>query len=1125
LNYSELLNYAKVPTIQKGMEDYFAREVKVFHFDGRTLEAEVTGQRANPERVDIVFSDQDCWKIEQVNCTCSVAFRADDCCRHIVAAALTAQKMAKNGERVVRATETCVQEKSAASDALRRTPPDSEDDENPTPRGGRKNWDDRWEDWDGDSRDSFPKAKRSRKTNQRVLSLLSNASVIKANRRIATISKPDVAPLSLEPTLHFTHYDGVWITLKFGANKLYLIKYIGDFIGHHTYLSPMPLGRDTKLVPAREAFLPESLPVLDFTLRHFRVQMGARDLEKRRIQLTPTVVDEFFALYQEGDFLKIEGDRYKDIAGTYRISEQDYPLRFRLEKEEDGARLQADEEYQLLTGRQGVYLLVDRVLYKCSPAYCERCRYFLREINNLEDSIFIAEQDIPNLYSSVIYDTEDFLHFDIDDLLTDMQPAPLVTKVYFDVYGPSGVKAHMSFSYGEKSHDAFDEKYLNQTMDLVGEQVAETLLLKYMGPACIEPGTLAIEEDEDALYELIVRGVDEIAKVAEIYASEDFEKIKVRQKMSVSIGIRVNGNLLEIDFDPDDIDYSELAEILTSYRKAKKYRRMKDGSFLSLEGSAVADLAEFTEGLDLDGKELAGGRVRLDMNRAPYIDGMLKKSEEIRYERDDGFKNIIRNMRDIADADFHPPADLAKVLRNYQKTGFRWLKTIDELRFGGILADDMGLGKTLEVLALLLAYKEGAQIMPSIVICPASVVLNWEAECARFTPEMKTAAMVGGKAARDAIIENATQYDLLITSYGQMVRDVDAYQGVDFRYVILDEAQFVKNQKTQSAHAVKQLKGRTKIALTGTPIENSLAELWSIFDFVMPGYLYSYHRFRVKYETQITKFGNARIAERLHSLVRPFILRRLKKDVLKELPEKTESVILTAMEGDQEKLYLGTLAQTKAELSERMAEVTDAQGQILILAALTKLRQICCDPSLVFDDFKGSSAKLGACLELVQNSIASGHRILLFSQFTSMMAILSKAFDREKIGYYYLDGSTPKHERMSLVNAFNSGDTPIFLISLKAGGTGLNLTGADVVIHYDPWWNLSVQNQATDRAHRIGQEKNVQVFKLIVKNSIEEKILKLQEKKAALAESVIKAGGNAFETLSKEELLALFEGD
>jgi len=506
------------------------------------------------------------------------------------------------------------------------------------------------------------------------------------------------------------------------------------------------------------------------------------------------------------------------------------------------------------------------------------------------------------------------------------------------------------------------------------------------------------------------------------------------------------------------------------------------------------------------------------------LDTLLKQSEGMKYDRDGEFKKIVRDMKDISDADFAVPPSMKLVLRNYQKTGYQWLRTIAAYGFGGILADDMGLGKTIQVLALLLSQKnESTEHRLSLVVCPSSLVLNWESEANRFTPELRTLAIAGSAPQRAELLQTAGDVDLIITSYDSLKRDVENYQGMQFEYEMIDEAQYVKNHNTQNAKAVKAVKSRVRFALTGTPVENSLAELWSIYDFLMPGYLFSYGKFRKKLEVPIVRSNEKGAVEKLRKLVQPFILRRMKKDVLKELPEKTETVLFAEMTQEQEKLYLANVALTKQELTREFEAGESGENKFMILAMLTKLRQICCDPSLLYENYQGGSAKLELCMELVESCVEGGHKLLLFSQFTSMLQIIEQKLQAAGIAFYKLTGSTKTSERLGMVNAFNADQTPVFLISLKAGGTGLNLTGADVVIHYDPWWNVSAQNQATDRVHRIGQKKNVQIYKLISKKTIEEKILKMQQEKAELADKIIQEGDNALAKMSREQILGLFE--
>ena len=460
------------------------------------------------------------------------------------------------------------------------------------------------------------------------------------------------------------------------------------------------------------------------------------------------------------------------------------------------------------------------------------------------------------------------------------------------------------------------------------------------------------------------------------------------------------------------------------------------------------------------------------------------------------------------------------MLRPYQAYGYKWLRTLSASGFGGILADDMGLGKTLQMISVLLAERDEGAIGTSLIVCPASLVFNWLDEFARFAPDLKVCAVVGSQAERSSILERYARWDVLVTSYDLLKRDAPCYEDLTFLYEVLDEAQFIKNHSTSAAKSVKILRARHRFALTGTPIENRLSELWSIFDFLMPGFLYGYDVFRKELEAPIVKKGDEEASRRLRRMVSPFVLRRVKNDVLKDLPEKVEEVRVIRLEEEQQRLYDAQVVHMK-EMIAATGEEEFGRSRIRILAELTRIRQICCDPSLLFEGYEGGSAKREACLDLIRSAMEGEHRILVFSQFTSMLALLREDLDREGIAFYELTGATPKQERVSLVNAFNTGDVPVFLISLKAGGTGLNLTGADIVIHYDPWWNAAAQNQATDRTHRIGQTRMVTVFKLIAKDSIEEKIRIMQERKSSLADEIISSDASSLGTLDREELLAL----
>jgi superfamily II DNA or RNA helicase len=1093
-----LLRISDLKTITKGVEYFHKDRVYIYELGLQHACADVTGSGSNVYEVDLEFNDYDYRDVIEMHCTCPDFEERYDACKHIVATVLQVQQEAKNfGDDDFSLPSLIKQEK--------------------------------------------PK-KSTRATDKAALDLL-NRHAIRISKTVQTEIQDATAQATLEPTLHIdTHNDNDEITLSFkvGEKRLYVIKNLIPFKNGFGTSESMQFGKTYELILDKLSFTGSCVPLLEFFLRYFDPSDYVQRYgyysyysyyapTQKTMKLKPVMLDSFFATVL-GQKIFVENDKKKQ---NYLVSAGDVPVSLQLVKSGDGFLLKSESIFSIISGADFIYVFQDNTVYCCSKPFSDVCGELLKALASSHSGLYFSKTELPALLSSVLRDVEPYLDIAVTDGIEKYSPPPLETKVYFDVEN-GNVIAKMTFTYGDKMHTAFSNKTLTQSHELGAEIAAEQILQRYMSNRGIEPGTMILPGDlEQEIYELASHGIGEIQKFADVFVSEEFKKISVRPNPVVNVGVQVENNLLEVNFDIENIDFAEIAEILKSYKRAKKYHRLKDGSFLSLEDDGLSQLSELAEGLDIDEKHLKDGYAKFDVNRVLYVDSLLKNSEDIRFERDSSFKNIVKSMRDIADADFELPAKVDKILRNYQKTGYQWLRTIDYLNFGGILADDMGLGKTLEVLALLLAKKnEAKKDIPknkntptSIVVCPASLILNWESEVSKFTPSLRVAALIGNAEEREGMIRKISSVDILITSYDGLRRDIHLYDSYEFEFVILDEAQFIKNQNTQKAKSVKMLKCKTRLALTGTPVENNLAELWSIFDFLMPGYLHNYSHFHKKYETAIVKDKNLTATNRLRALVRPFILRRLKGDVLKELPEKTESVHRMVMGDTQRKIYVGALAQAKEDLTQRLEDASgEAQGRMVVLAALTRMRQICCDPALIYDNYNGGSAKLDACMELIESSMESGHRMLLFSQFTSMMEIIAERLDELKIGYYVLNGSTPKQERQNLVNKFNSGTTEVFLISLKAGGTGLNLTGADVVIHYDPWWNVSAQNQATDRAHRIGQTQKVQVYKLIVKDTIEDRIMEMQERKAALADSIIQEGGNAFDTLSSDELLSLFEG-
>ncbi|MGL5541250.1 MAG: SNF2-related protein, partial [Erysipelotrichaceae bacterium] len=633
-------------------------------------------------------------------------------------------------------------------------------------------------------------------------------------------------------------------------------------------------------------------------------------------------------------------------------------------------------------------------------------------------------------------------------------------------------------------------------------------------------GVFVRDNSIDLSYEFFKNGFDELSQYANIYTSDKVKNIKIKDNIGMSMGVKIENDLLAIDINTEDFPIEELSGILQSYREHKKYYRMKNGSFVNLDVSGLNELSMFLDNLNVKPKDLESGQIKTSKYRSLTLDQTLQNASNIKVERDHNFKKIVSDVRNVKDSLFQVPSTLKSTLRNYQKEGYRWLKTMSYYGFGGILADDMGIGKTLQVITLLEDHRLAQSGSPSIVICPSSLILNWYNEVQKFAPQIKVGVVHGQSEQRAAIIGNASEYDVLITSYDYLKRDIACYEPVHFHYQIIDEAQYIKNQSTKNAMTVKEINATNRFALTGTPIENSLAEIWSIFDFLMPGYLYTYPYFKKHFEIGIVKYEDEQSLESLRKMVEPFILRRVKKDVLKELPDKIETTLFLEMDETSDTLYKANILSMKEELIKQQA--SGNENKILVLSMLTKLRQLCCDPRLVYDNIQDPSIKIQAVMDIVEAAKESNKKVLIFSQFTSVFKLLRQEFAKEKISYFTLTGKTNKEERQRMVNEFNTDETNVFLISLKAGGTGLNLTGAEVVIHFDPWWNLSAQNQATDRAYRLGQVNNVQVYKLICKDTIEEKILSLQNLKKDLADSIIFENENAIAKMSIDDIMELF---
>ena len=606
-----------------------------------------------------------------------------------------------------------------------------------------------------------------------------------------------------------------------------------------------------------------------------------------------------------------------------------------------------------------------------------------------------------------------------------------------------------------------------------------------------------IGEDED-IYNLLSIRFKELLKEGKVYLTKAFKDIRL-----------IKGKDLEYSFIEEDEGYyfkvkgftlKELNSALHDMKNKKGFYKTKNNNYLDLQDKTVIRILNILDSLDI-----SDDNITIDKNNMLYINESLKnqgtafdKGEETIKEIDKGLSN--RQQREV-------PGDLNAKLRNYQVEGFNWLNEIANLKVGGILADEMGLGKTIQIIAFLLSQKG----KKSIVITPTSLIYNWRDEFNKFAPSLKVGIIHGDKKNRATMMEK--DFDVIVTTYGLIKNDYEYYKEKEFDFCIIDEAQNIKNSKAQNTKYVKAIKASCRIALSGTPMENNLMELWSIFDYIMPGYLLSEAKFKEKYLKED-------MHDELKELIKPFILRRLKKDVIDELPDKIEKKFMVEMEKNQKAVYQSYIKEVRQKL------YSGEDNKITVFSYLTKLRQLCLDPSLILDDYVGRSAKIEAALNIVNMAIAENRKVLIFSQFTSVLQKLGDELSEKNIGYLYLDGSTKANKRVEMVKEFNeSEELKIFLISLKAGGTGLNLTSSDLVLHFDPWWNPAIEDQATDRAHRIGQQNIVEVIKLIAKDSVEENIIRLQEDKRELINKVISGeeiGSNVIGKLSRDEIIDLF---
>jgi SNF2 family DNA or RNA helicase len=688
------------------------------------------------------------------------------------------------------------------------------------------------------------------------------------------------------------------------------------------------------------------------------------------------------------------------------------------------------------------------------------------------------------------------------------QEIPLIAKLYLDRV-KNRLLAGLEFHYENRVINPLECREFQGEPFLLRDVEKEDAILKLMEDSLFAKtdGGYFLH-NEELEYEFLHNLVPKLQKLVQIYATTAVRNRLFMENSRPQIKVRLKKertNWLEFKFEMDGIPEKEIREVLQALEEKRKYYRLRNGSLLSLETREFDEINRFLNALPVQDEDLERGL------NIPIVQGLrlldsIDESKTFKLEK--SFLQFMGNIRNLDNLEFEVPKSLEPILRDYQKRGYKWMKTLASYGFGGILADDMGLGKTLQSITFILSVLPDIRKkkLPILIVCPSSLTYNWLSEMMKFTPTVHAIVMDGNQLERSMVQKDITNADVIVISYPLLLRDIKWFETQAFHTVFFDEAQFFKNPMTQTARAVKKIHADNRFALTGTPVENSLEELWSIFHVVFPELFQGLKEY--------SNLPRKTIARR----IRPFLLRRLKEEVLSELPEKIESMDSVELFPEQKKLYAAYLAKLRHDTLKHLDKDTIQKNRIKILAGLTRLRQICCHPALFVDGYKGSSAKFEQLLQILEESKISGRRVLIFSQFTKMLKMIGKELAFQGLPFFYLDGQTPSVERLDTCNRFNGGERDLFLISLKAGGTGLNLTGADTVILYDTWWNPAVETQAADRAHRMGQTNAVQVIKLVARGTIEEKMNELQDKKRRLIEEIVDPKGKTTSSLTEEDI-------
>lgn len=920
--------------------------------------------------------------------------------------------------------------------------------------------------------------------------------------------------LNLEVELDFTSRKKL-AYLSVGLKKTYVIKTerkLDDFMDAYYNNLSYKFGVNFTYDPKKHFFSDEDKKILEFLFEYKKSESNSY----------------YYYYYQKDNPFELSEREFKtflNLLNNKKVNIKNYGI---INEIKEGIPTDLnlnyiDNKYELYLDEIDKYMVLDE---ECKYIAYDNILYILpnnvAKLIKLCDSKSITkltfEKDSLNLFKNGLLPkikNDVKISDNVEDILILGKPD---ISLYFDLEKDK-ISCKIKLDYKGNIIDYFDNNEKIVRDEIVEKELINDLLSLNFN---INKKTITLDDIDD-IGSFISEGLKLLSDKYKIYTTKKIDSMKILKKSNVKSNFSIGQDaIMSYKFDVDNIDLKELNSVLNSLKNNKKYYKLKNGNIIDLyENKELQELNNIFDDLEINGKDITDGNIEIPKYRAFYIDS-LKNNKYKSIKTDNSFDRFIKNFESYKNIDIEFDEKDSNILRDYQKEGVKWLYTLYKCDLGGILADEMGLGKSLQTICFIkqiLKEKEDAKIM---IVCPTSLVYNWKKEFDKFAPELKYVTVSESKSKRKEIMNNFDKYNIFITSYGLVRNDNDEYENKNFELCVIDEAQAIKNYQANMTKEVKKIKARTKIALTGTPLENSVLELWSIFDFIMPGYLNSILKFKEKYGIKDVDDESLSTLKNLNYQIKPFILRRKKKDVSKELPDKIENDIYLELPDFQKALYLKTLKNTQKTMDEIIASEGFTKARFEILKLITKLRQICIDPQVLFENYNNESIKMEKLLEVVKSYVKEGHKILIFSSFKTVVNNVKEMLDKESISSYVITGSVKGKDRMNLVESFNKDDTNCFLITLKAGGTGLNLTSADVVIHLDIWWNPQVENQATDRTHRIGQKNKVTVIRLITKGTIEERIVELQTKKKILSDNLIEGKANStISTITEEEMKEL----